>query len=160
MAEFGAKTGQQRDELPSEYDGGGFGLESPQGGRMEDPMNPDGIADYGVAADRSRWPKDFSLLVDVIRAELDKPPLDRTNPSLAVDIAFAIAKWGGGRSFYLPNGKRIEAALLHERIFCDWSRFSPRELSERYRLSEQHIYSVLRNMLKIHREKTEPELPL
>ena len=93
--------------------------------------------------ERNRWPEDMRQLYDLLRAVLDDAGIDKT---LALTQLISICKTFGGMQFYLPRGDNLRHMILK---FCNWNDFTGnnvRDLAQKYKVSENHIYRVIKVM--------------
>ncbi|WP_109422770.1 Mor transcription activator family protein [Aggregatibacter actinomycetemcomitans] len=104
------------------------------------------------------WNSVLAELIAVIKAEIKRQDLAVENKMIE-KIVIAISHYMGGRAIYLPNGDRIKAALRDYAIYEDFNGKNMKQLSERYGLSEPHIYDIIRKQRKLIRRRHQPELP-
>jgi Mor family transcriptional regulator len=90
------------------------------------------------------WPKLLVEMLQVVQAAYSeagaKPDLAR---GLAITGLRALARYHGGRTFYLPRGDKLEQALRNAQIWDEFSGKNVGDLSAKYRLTEQMVYQVL-----------------
>lgn len=100
------------------------------------------------------WPKLLVDMLDVARAALlDAGAKDELAREIAIIVLRALARYHGGRSAYLPTGDTLDDALKHYRIFKESGKTSVRELSEKYGMTEVHIYRIIARQRKLVRSR-------
>jgi len=98
------------------------------------------------------WPETLRALVDVTEAVLRAHP-DRDPWYRAQQVVLAIAAYVGGGKLHIPPAVLIERALRDARIWSDHQK-RPRgilHLVEKYGLSANHIYVILRVQAALRR---------
>jgi len=109
------------------------------------------------------WPKLLVDMLDVARAALmDAGAREGRARDIAIIVLRALARYHGGRSAYLPTGDTLEDALKHYRIWHESGKTSVRELSEKYGLSEVHIYRIVarqRNLVRARAQGAATQAP-
>lgn len=116
--------------------------------------------DDNVIADRRKWPKDLVEIADFIRAELDAAGIQDEERQLLIEkVLVAMCFRSGGRGFYLPQAHSIKTALLHKRIYDDYVANMPmKALIQKYRMSEQTLYGIIKEQRAIHLARIQPAL--
>lgn len=114
-----------------------------------------------IVEDRTKWPKDLAALYDIYEAKLAQMNIDST---LAQKIIPALlieqANYGGGRVFYLGKAEAVRLAIRDRKIWQESYHHSPERLAEKYRMSLNQVYVILRTQTALHRAKIQPQLPL
>ena len=115
--------------------------------------------DDDVLYEKDYWPGDLVELCDVIRAQMKREGVeDESAYRMMERVLLGMSFLCGGRNYYLPNGQRIRNALRDKRIYDEFNGRNQRELSRRYKLCEQKIYSVIRAQRNLHRNRAQPDL--
>lgn len=105
------------------------------------------------------WPKLLVDMLDVASAGLvDAGASEARARETAVIVLRSLARYHGGRSAYLPTGDALEEALKHYRIWRESGKLSVRELSEKYGVSEVHIYRIIKRQTRLARARVQPDL--
>ena len=105
------------------------------------------------------WPKLLVDMLDVSRAALmNAGAADARAREIAIIVLRALARYHGGRSAYLPTGDALDEALMHYRIWQESGKLSVRELSEKYEVSEVHVYRVIARQRQLARARVQPDL--
>lgn len=108
---------------------------------------------------RHRWPQTLADMMDVVGAALRHAGADApTALRYAAAAMAALAEYHGARMWYLPRGDQLKTALRNEQLYAEWGRHSPRELAERYGLTLQQTYAILREQSALHRRRVQPDL--
>lgn len=66
--------------------------------------------------------------------------------ALGSEIAEQMARMWGGQLIYVPKGIRGQVAALHQQIYDDWTGQNQRALAQKYGISVQHVYVVIKRM--------------
>lgn len=102
------------------------------------------------------WPKLLVDMLDVARAALmDAGAKEGRAREIAIIVLRALARYHGGRSAYLPTGDTLDEALKNYRIWKESGKTSVRELSEKYGMSEVHIYRIIARQRKLVRDRAQ-----
>lgn len=105
------------------------------------------------------WPKLLVDMLDVSRAALmDAGAKEERAREISIIVLRALARYHGGRSAYLPTGDALEEALTHHRIWQASGKLSVRELSEKFDVSEVHIYRIIARQRSLARSRVQPDL--
>ena len=125
---------------------------------------PDDVLEHLDDPDiRARWPETLASMVDVAAHALMRELGDAGHARrLATAVIYALAKYHGGATFYLPKGDELDCAIRDKKM---WDRYDGRResvlaLAKEYRLTEQAVYRILARQRAIHRRRTQPDLPL
>jgi len=99
-----------------------------------------------------RWPETLRFLVDTAEAALRDAP-DPDPRAQAQRVVAAIAAYVGGGKLHLPPVAIVERALRDARIWRDHQArpWGVAHLVERYGLSKNQIYVILRIQMELHR---------
>jgi len=110
---------------------------------------------------RNRWPADLVALLDVAAQALAEQMPEAQAEQVATTVVAAIARYHGGRMFYLPKGQGLERALRDRAIYRQYqhSRGSILQLVEHYHLSEQAVYKIIDEQRSLHIRRIQPSLP-
>lgn len=79
---------------------------------------------------------------------------------LGYHVMRAIAELCGGTQVYIPKADSIERCTRDEAIWRDFRGGNVRELAQRYRVTEVHIYRILKRMRALDIERRQGQLPL
>lgn len=102
------------------------------------------------------WPKLLVDMLDVACAALmDAGAKEGRARDIAIIVLRALARYHGGRSAYLPTGDTLDDALKHYRIFKESGKTSVRELSEKYGMTEVHIYRIVARQRQLVRARAQ-----
>lgn len=94
---------------------------------------------------RRAWPQTLVDMVQVVEAEYRREGLDEQDAGrFAIRAIKALAKYHGGRMWYLPKGERLDNALRDRRIFKQLRRGGAKALAVEHKLTEQRIYEIYR----------------
>lgn len=105
------------------------------------------------------WPKLLVDMLDVASAGLvDAGAREDRAREIAIIVMRALARYHGGRSAYLPTGEALDEALKHYRIWKESGKVSVRELSEKYGVTEVHIYRVIKRQTRLARARVQRDL--
>lgn len=105
------------------------------------------------------WPKLLVDMLDVARVALaDAGAKEDRAREIAIIVLRSLARYHGGRSAYLPTGDTLDEALKHYRIWQESGKLSVRELSEKYEVSEVHIYRIIARQRALARARVQPDL--
>lgn len=74
-------------------------------------------------------------------------------------LAAVIGHYLGGRSMYIPTGVTLKDALRDYLIYERFDGKNIAELTKEYRLSESHIYAIIRQQCSLLRRRYQRELP-
>lgn len=108
----------------------------------------------------SKWPKSLAELIDVMAAELERQGLDPDRARrMAGKQAGAVAHFLGGRVYYLPTGDKLKDALRDDMIWAEFNGRNLDALASKFRLSQPHLYAILRQQRALHRARHQPDLP-
>lgn len=103
---------------------------------------------------RGLWGANLSELVDVLTAyykRTGKAPSEAFKDASV--IAILLAKHLGGKPFYLPMGKRLQAALRDEEIYRANNGRNAHELAERYGMSLRMVQLIIARQHDLQRKK-------
>jgi Mor family transcriptional regulator len=103
-------------------------------------------------APRAVWPKTLADMHAVIECALkgDKQCADRAT-GLASLILVVLSNYFGGRSFYLPTGKNLKAAVRDLEIWKKFDGKNVNELSKVFGISTIHVYAILKKQRALRR---------
>lgn len=131
-------------------------------GELFDDALPDDVLDHlGDPEIRARWPEALVTMMEVARLalvrELEDEQLARRLSAIAVR---ALAKYHGGRMFYLPKGDELDRAIRDKRMWdvYDGTRSKVLQLADEHGLTEQQTYAILNRQRAIHRKRIQPSL--
>lgn len=100
----------------------------------------------------------LDVMSQALRAELPEAQAQQ----YATRALAALARYHGGRMYYLPKGEALERALRDRDIYQRYThrRESILELVEAYGLTEQHIYRIIAEQRALHVRRVQHALPL
>lgn len=108
---------------------------------------------------RHKWPQALAGFLDVATDGLIRSGREKADATNAAIIAVrSLARYQGGRMFYLPKGDALEKALRDYQIWNEFRGRNQDELATKYRLTVVQIYSILREQRALHRKKVQPGL--
>lgn len=113
-----------------------------------------------VVALRKNWPKILSELVDLFYAELCRQNVAQDEAvKMAPKLVGALGYYFGGRVCYIPSGERLWRVIRDNRIFLDYQIGDGNitALAKKYKLTDSHIYFIIREQLAFHRRKLQPD---
>ncbi|MDP8079576.1 Mor transcription activator family protein [Phocoenobacter skyensis] len=114
------------------------------------------ILDKKLSELNSKWPTTLIDIIDLISNELEKQgeaPSDAQKKAQRLTIL--ISDYFGGSSFYLPFGRRLKTALRDYEIFKNFTGDNIKSLVKIHRLSESHIYAIIRDQRKLQRQRND-----
>lgn len=121
---------------------------------MPDPLDPRLSVEIEDA-----WPQLLLDMLQVVQAAyVDAGAKTEQARELAFVALRALAKYHGGRTFYLPRGDGLEQALRDARMWDEFNGKNIGELCTRYRLTEQRVYQVLAEQRTLRSRKIQPAL--
>ncbi|EDV0940190.1 transcriptional regulator [Salmonella enterica subsp. enterica serovar Pomona] len=107
----------------------------------------------------SVWPQMLGAFVDVLEHELKRQVLpEKHQRPLARKLAAALATYMGGRSYYLPNGEQLFAALRNDEIYSRFNGKNIEALRREYGLGQVQIYKILAQQRQLHTRRHQPDL--
>lgn len=110
---------------------------------------------------QNKWPSILAELVDVMACELMRQGENKENAvQKSSKLAAAIGHYLGGRSTYIPTGATLKDALRDYLIYERFDGKNIAELTKEYKLSESHIYAIIRQQRSLLRRRYQRELPL
>ena len=105
------------------------------------------------------WPQLLTDMLQVVQAAYADAG---AQPEQARELAFvamrALARYHGGRTFYLPRGETLEQAIRNVRMWDEFNGKNVGELCSRYKLTEQRVYQVLAEQRALRSRKIQPAL--
>lgn len=111
-------------------------------------------ADDGVV--RDKWPRTLVDLVDVATNDMKHAGINPNEASRCARISVgAIARYHGGRVFYLPRGEALEQALRNQQIWQEFTGDNVQALVAKFKLSDKQIYQVLNQHRQLRRERAD-----
>lgn len=128
---------------------------------FDDKLPDDALDHLDDPEIRARWPQALVDMLDVMANALARQIDDQDQARKLATVALrALARYHGGRMFYLPKGDSLERALRDKAIWeaHDGRRATVQELAARHGLTEQQIYSILREQRALHRRRIQPTL--
>lgn len=108
----------------------------------------------------TRWPTTLAELLDVVACELVRQGEDKENAArIASKITAAIGHYLGGKSTYIPTGTVLKDALRDYLIYEQFNGKNIPELIKEHKLSESHIYAIIRRQRALLKRRYQRELP-
>ena len=106
-----------------------------------------------------KWPSTLSDIIEILKCELIRQgeDLDKAQGS-AAKLVGVMAHYFGGKSVYLPTGEVLKDALRNVKIYQEFDGKNVPELVSKYRLSESHIYAILREQRALLRKRYQRDL--
>ena len=115
-----------------------------------------------IAADKAStaaWPRTLVELVDVLTATLVRRGMkEESAEDQARHLVAAIALHHGGRPVYLPKGKTLETALLHDAIYRAHRRGNTDALARKHDLTTRAVQRIVRDQMLLRRSRIQPSL--
>lgn len=112
-----------------------------------------------AALDRALWPALLAALVDVAAVTLARVLRDEEAAEAAArQVVAAIARYHGGRSTYLPSGKDLELALVHDAIYRASKRGNALALARQHGYSQRRIEQITAAQTALRRAKMQGQL--
>lgn len=115
-----------------------------------------------IASDKvsvAAWPRTLVELVDVLTATLVRRGMkEEQAEDQARYLVTAIALHHGGRPVYLPKGKALETALLHDAIYRAHRRGATDALARKHGLTTRAVQRIVRDQMLLHRRRIQPGL--
>ena len=125
-------------------------------------QDADAMAANAVAAAEmdAHWPRALTEFVVVLEAGFrHAEQCDAATALRLAQVAVSTqALHSGGKIFYLPSGKKLEAALRDQRIWRKYNGKNIRELADYYGLTEPHVYNIIARQRSLHFKKIQPAL--
>lgn len=104
---------------------------------------------------RTLWPQALTDLVDVASHDLKGVGISVQDAARFARICIgAIARYHGGRQFYLPCGESLSKGLRDKQIWEEFDGKNLKSLASKYRLSEMSIRGILHKQRRLHRSST------
>jgi len=133
-----------------------------QGGLLPEAADDEQrLADDDLAEVRAaRWPEGLVNLLKVQEAAFRRS-------GLSADAAFTLAKAGivemaryyGGRQWYLPRGDDLHTALRDAEIYRRANRDTMDALADEYGLTPRSVSRIVRRQRRLHLDKVQGRLP-
>ena len=97
-----------------------------------------------------RWPEGLTELASIIEESLKGVGYEQDERLKITETTLkAMAFLAGGRTFYLPRGKKLESAIRNFHIFQEFTGDNVPELARKHSLTEVQIYSILRSQREL-----------
>lgn len=108
---------------------------------------------------QNKWPSILAELVDVMACELVRQgEIKEHAVQKSSKLAMAIGHYLGGRSIYIPMGVSLKDALRDYLIYERFDGKNIAELTKEYKLSESHIYAIIRQQRALLKRRHQREL--
>lgn len=115
--------------------------------------------DVAGQLDGAKWPATLAELVDVATAHFTRRgAAAETARREAQAVIILLAHHFGGRMSYLPRDARLRLALRDNLIWQEFGGANVAALAERYDLTEQQIYNILREQRTLTRDRAQRRL--
>lgn len=106
-----------------------------------------------------KWPGTLSEIIEILSCELVRQGENADNAKgKAAKLVGVMAHYFGGKSVYLPTGDVLKDALRNTQIYHEFNGKNVAELVSKYRLSESHIYAILREQRALLRKRYQRDL--
>lgn len=118
-----------------------------------------------IAADqvKSAWPKSLATMVDIAADALARSGEPEARAvDLSITVLAALARYHGGRMFYLPTGDTLDIALRNNRLWREY-KGRPEDVDRFMRetgLTQQAVYRILADQRALHVGKAQGRLAL
>lgn len=121
---------------------------------------PEDVLDHLDEAEiRGAWPQSLVDMLQVVEVELRHKGFDDAEAGRIAGWALqALARYFGGRMWYLPKGEKLANALRDREIFRAMRRGGAKALAVRYGLTEQRIYEIYREQRTLYQRRHQCEL--
>lgn len=134
----------------------------PQQDTMFDALTCDAldlIEHLGDDVELRKWPERLHTLYEVHRQYNLRRGMTPEQASVdARDRCILLGDYIGGRSFILPRGDALRAALRDKLIWLEFSGNNHDELAARYTLHITQVYRILREQRALYRERHQGRL--
>lgn len=119
------------------------------------------VMDGILSPESSHWPQRLADMLAVAESALRKQgcPAEQA-ATLAVAVVLDIARYQGGRMFYLPTGKKLQTALRHAQAWRMWRGNNIDEVMTFLGVSDCAAYAILAQQRDLHRSRLQQSLPL
>lgn len=111
----------------------------------------------GDALALDKWPRRLLDLIDVTEATLARAGLPDAR-ARAEEVVIEIARYNGGKQFYLPFGSALNSLLRARRVWRDAGHLSADELASREGVSGTQIYRDIGTMRALERHRRQGNL--
>lgn len=118
------------------------------------------IAEVDEIDPKALWPKSLVEFTEVIASAFKDAgkSVAMANQDALIAVR-AMARYHGGRIFYLPQGKKLETALRHLRIWQEFNGHNVTELAQRHELSIQAVYRIVARQRRLSRRAGKADQP-
>jgi Mor family transcriptional regulator len=115
--------------------------------------------DESLPDSQRRWPAELSAILRVLEASLVRAGVEAPRAfALAVGQVADLAAYRGGRMLYLPQGRRLRAALRDAAIWREFNGKNVEALAEKHRLTSITVYEILREQRALNTRRVQPQL--
>lgn len=134
-----------------------FELTEEEAERLEQAA--DLLADPDV---KHKWPQSLAGMMDVLASA---HRADGMNPDQAMRLAakgiVALARYHGGRQFYLPTNDALDLAVRDRMLFDRWMRglATPEQLADEIDTTYTRVMQIIAAQRSLWRKRHDPELP-
>ncbi len=98
-----------------------------------------------IAPPEAHWPENVSALLDrVERTLIADGVASKLAKVKAEKIVYDICEEIGGIQFYLPKSNSIKIHQRNEQIYSEFNGFNHKQLAQKYDLTEQGIYKIIK----------------
>ncbi|WP_417656170.1 Mor transcription activator family protein [Pseudidiomarina aestuarii] len=107
------------------------------------------------------WPQTLAELVSIFKDEMmsNSADLDEEKAlTLAKRLVARQAHHMGGRQFYLPRDERLRKAIRDVEIWHLYNGRNISELRQKFNLTAQQVYAILREQRQLERERRQTKL--
>lgn len=103
---------------------------------------------------KARWHETLLDMAAAVTDALIARGHQRTEAEAVAEVAVdAIRFTFGGTQVYIPMSRTTIKDAIHERMFSEFDGGNHHELAERYRVSLQHVYRVIKKQGELARAK-------
>ena len=96
--------------------------------------------------ENNKWPELCEQMIAVINSDLKKG-------KSAQEMMLSLIDQFGGQVIYMPCAKSFKAFVRDQQIFAEFNGRNTKALCRKYKLSEPHIYSILKEQRELRRAK-------
>lgn len=111
---------------------------------------------------RDKWEESLAAMFDVAAAIFVREGIDQARAArLAAKAIHGLAKYHGGRHFYLPKNEALDRAVRDRVLFHRWmhGRAKPEQLADEYDMTYTRVMQIIAEQRSLWRQKFQPSLP-
>jgi len=111
---------------------------------------------------KDKWEESLAAMFDVAAAIFRREGLnDNDAANLAGKAVHGLAKYHGGRHFYLPRNESLDRAIRDRVMFHRWmnGQATPEQLADEQDMTYTRVMQIIAEQRALWRRKHEPGLP-